>query len=228
MLRGTFNGWRPHRPGDQHDARVLGPGPFRHPGGLRRRQRAGLAGRATSQGAPQPPGRLGQGPGGPGLPSDRAGWARGCATSIAGLAIPDFPALGYGGVVHYLLPTGWRLPQSPPTVALRRGRLVDQRRDLVIAWRVAADKSLGPLAPGQPAWVLLGAIAAQFLLGACVVWTQLGLPITHQRPCAGRRRRNSHQRAGFGPAGGPLSARGTRWRGSWRRRRCVGPSTATG
>ena len=88
----------------------------------------------------------------------------------AGLAIPDFPA-SYGGVIPNFY--NWLVALN---FAHRCGAWLLVSAGIGLALRVAADKSLDPWLR-QPAWVLLGAIAVQFLLGACVVWTQLGLHI---------------------------------------------------
>jgi cytochrome c oxidase assembly protein subunit 15 len=119
-----------------------------------------------------------------GAPKAQARWARALVVLVyvqivvgavmrhqhAGLAIPDFPA-SYGGVVPTFY--NWLVALN---FAHRCGAWLLVVAGTWLAWRVAADQSLDPWLR-QPAWVLLGAIAAQFLLGACVVWTQLGLPI---------------------------------------------------
>ena len=119
-----------------------------------------------------------------GAPRGLARWAKALAALVyaqivlgavmrhqhAGLIIPDFPA-NYGHVIPTFY--NWLVALN---FAHRCGAWLLVSFGTALAWRVAADKSLDPWVR-QPAWVLLGAIAAQFLLGACVVWTQLGLPI---------------------------------------------------
>jgi cytochrome c oxidase assembly protein subunit 15 len=119
-----------------------------------------------------------------GAPKSLASWAKALAALVylqivvgavmrhqhAGLAIPDFPA-SYGGVVPTFY--NWLVALN---FAHRCGAWLLVSAGIGLALRVAADKSLDPWLR-QPAWILLGAIAVQFLLGACVVWTQLGLPI---------------------------------------------------
>ncbi|HTB33832.1 MAG TPA: COX15/CtaA family protein [bacterium] len=119
-----------------------------------------------------------------GAPRRLASWAKALAALVyvqivvgavmrhqhAGLAIPDFPA-NYGQVIPTFY--NWLVALN---FAHRCGAWILATAGMGLAWRVAKDPSLDPWLR-QPAWVLLGAIMAQFLLGACVVWTQLGLPI---------------------------------------------------
>jgi cytochrome c oxidase assembly protein subunit 15 len=88
----------------------------------------------------------------------------------AGLIIYDFP-LSYGRIIP---------PFYNGLVALnfahRCGAWLLATLGLGFAWRVASDASLDPWVR-RPAWVLLGAISVQFLLGASAVWTHLEYPV---------------------------------------------------
>jgi cytochrome c oxidase assembly protein subunit 15 len=88
----------------------------------------------------------------------------------AGLIIYDFP-LSYGRIIP---------PFHNGLVALnfahRVGAWVLATAGAVFAWRIANDASLDRWAR-QPAWVFVGAVGIQFLLGASVVWTKLTHPV---------------------------------------------------
>lgn len=88
----------------------------------------------------------------------------------AGLIIYDFP-LSYGRVIpefhNALVALNFSHRVGGWAIALWGGWL---------AWRVARDRGLDRWVRG-PAALLLGAVLAQFLLGASVVWTGLRLPL---------------------------------------------------
>jgi cytochrome c oxidase assembly protein subunit 15 len=88
----------------------------------------------------------------------------------AGLIIYDFP-LNYG----HILPTFYS-PLVALNFAHRVGGWLLATLGAGFAGRIAFDRGLDPWVR-RPAALFLGAVLAQFLLGACVVWTHLTEPV---------------------------------------------------